>query len=181
MALVPTCGRRPRGAECRGGGGGGGGGGREGPDLLVDLHGFLVLLQLGRVRGHLQQTLVGRATGRWSRGGGHGAASPLPPQHRGSPRSPETPAPPQHNPRRGQERAARMRRAASSGEKTPGGGSGFGDGPPAAEPGRGADPARSRHGGRAEPLPVGLFALVVIGRLLVVGDGLGGRKTGQKI
>jgi len=142
MALVPTCGRRPRGAECRGGGGGGGGGGREGPDLLVDLHGFLVLLQLGRVRGHLQQTLVGRATGRWSRGGGHGAASPLPPQHRGSPRSPETPAPPQHNPRRGQERAARMRRAASSGEKTPGGGSGFGDGPPAAEPGRGADPAR---------------------------------------
>lgn len=30
-------------------------------DLLVDLDGFLVLLQLRRVRRHLQQTLVGRA------------------------------------------------------------------------------------------------------------------------
>lgn len=39
------------------------GGGEDGTDLLVDLQGFLVLLQLGRVGGHLQQTLVGRAAG----------------------------------------------------------------------------------------------------------------------
>lgn len=45
------------------------------PHLLVDLHGFLVLLQLRRIRGHLQQALIGRAVGNTEL-----SAAPRPPQ-----------------------------------------------------------------------------------------------------
>ena len=52
-------------------------GSRAEPHLLVDVNGLLVLLQLRRVAGHLQQTLVGRAARGRGGGGRLGVARPV--------------------------------------------------------------------------------------------------------